>query len=61
MANCHEMKKGEIYVCKECGLELKVMEECKEAGTPAESCTCHSGSEHGEFTCCSKALIKKTS
>ena len=25
MAICHEMKPGESYVCKVCGLELKVM------------------------------------
>jgi predicted SprT family Zn-dependent metalloprotease len=33
MTNCHEMKKGEVYVCSECGLELQVVKECKDSGT----------------------------
>ena len=61
MTNCHEMKKGEVYVCEGCGLELQVVNECKEVGTPAEECGCHSGDETPEFACCGKPLIKKGS
>jgi hypothetical protein len=52
MVNCHEMKKGQVYVCEECGLKLEVIEECRDCGTPAESC------EHTEcrFVCCDKEL-----
>ena len=25
---CNEMKLGQVYVCKECGLEMKVVREC---------------------------------
>jgi len=38
MANCHEMKRGEIWACEECGLELQVVKECKDVGKPAEEC-----------------------
>ena len=38
--NCHEMKMGEVYACEDCGLELKVVKECRSCGTPAEDCKC---------------------
>lgn len=28
MANCGEMKKGDVFVCKNCGLELQVVKKC---------------------------------
>jgi len=28
MANCSEMKKGDTFVCKTCGLELQVSKAC---------------------------------
>jgi len=59
MPNCHDMRKGEIYVCGDCGLELQVINECQEAGTPAEECGCHPSDEIPEFKCCGKPLVKK--
>ena len=59
MPNCHEMKKGEIYVCESCGLELQVINECDEVGTPAEECGCHPSDEIPDFMCCGKSLVKK--
>ncbi|MBN2123831.1 MAG: hypothetical protein JW821_06040 [Deltaproteobacteria bacterium] len=59
MANCHEMKKGEIYVCSECGLELQVVRECKDAGIPAEDCACHATADPCKFFCCGSDLKKK--
>jgi hypothetical protein len=55
MIHCHEMKKGQVYACEDCGLELQVIKECKECGTSAESC------EHVEcrFVCCDKFLRLK--
>jgi hypothetical protein len=52
MANCSEMKKGDIYFCKNCGLELQV----------TRPCTCGSGS--GEtcmvpLKCCNQDMTKK--
>ena len=31
MPSCHQMKLGQVYVCEECGLELKVVKACKSA------------------------------
>ncbi len=59
MPNCHEMKKGEIYVCKDCGLELQVVKECRDAGTPAEECACHKDAGPCTFSCCGDDLSKK--
>lgn len=33
---CSEMKRGQIYVCGDCGLELKVVKECD---CSEDSCT----------------------
>ena len=55
MSNCHEMKKGQIYACKGCGLELKVVKECKECGISTEDCEC----EPCTFVCCGEELRLK--
>jgi predicted nucleic acid-binding Zn ribbon protein len=47
------MKKGEIYVCEDCGIELQVVKTCADDG----SCTDHD--EECGFTCCGKPLTKK--
>ena len=60
MVTCHEMKKGEIYACKVCGLELQVIKECDDAGTPAEECGCHEDdNDPCTFLCCGSPLVKK--
>ncbi len=41
MTNCHEMKMGETYHCADCGLELQVVNECRDVGKPADQCGCH--------------------
>lgn len=56
MVDCHNMKLGEIYVCEGCGLELKVVAECKECGESAESCGC---GDHCDFSCCGDPMILK--
>lgn len=61
MPNCHEMKKGEVYVCEDCGLELRVIKECKEAGTGIDECACHTISEPCNILCCGKEFVKKQS
>jgi len=55
MVSCSDMKKGDIYVCPDCGLELQVVNEC------AEKCGCHTTTEPCGFSCCGKELVKKTS
>jgi hypothetical protein len=54
MADCHEMKLGETYVCGDCGLELKVVAECEECG--AETCGCAAPCT---FECCGEPLKLK--
>ena len=56
MTNCHEMKLGQVYVCEECGLELKVVKECEECGTSADECGCE---EPCTFSCCGETLKLK--
>jgi hypothetical protein len=55
-ASCHDMKKGQIYACDDCGLELQVVNECKECGTPEDACGCEA---HCTFECCGKPLALK--
>ena len=50
------MKLGQIYVCEDCGLELKVVAECKECGATAESCGCD---DHCDFACCGNPMKLK--
>jgi hypothetical protein len=56
MASCHDMKLGQVYVCEQCGLELKVVKECEECGKDATECECV---EHCDFACCGKPLKLK--
>jgi hypothetical protein len=55
MVHYTEMKKGEIYYCDECSLELLVTKECEGYGTSEDTC------EHVEcrFVCCDKFLKLK--
>jgi hypothetical protein len=53
MLSCHEMKKGQIYGCEECGLKLQVIQECDECGEDAAECGCE---EHCTFSCCGEEL-----
>ncbi|MGA1789891.1 MAG: hypothetical protein ACMUIM_00270 [bacterium] len=61
MAGCHDMKKGEIYMCEDCGMELQVIKECKDVGKPAADCSCHSEEESCTIECCGNPLVKKGS
>jgi hypothetical protein len=52
MANCCDMKEGDLLVCDQCRLELTV----------AKACTCKSGAEGCctvPLTCCGKEMTKK--
>lgn len=52
LPECHELKKGQILTCRDCGLELEVIKECSECGPESESCA------HLEcaFKCCGKEM-----
>jgi hypothetical protein len=54
MADCHEMRLGQVYFCEDCGLALKVVEECEECG--AETCSCEAPCS---FECCGEPLKLK--
>lgn len=60
MANCHEMRKSEIYMCEGCGIELQVMKECKDVGKPAGDCNCSGEKEPCIIACCGTPLTKKS-
>ncbi len=52
MANCADMKEGDLFVCDACGLELRV----------EKACTCSSGEEGAcsvPLQCCGKDMVKK--
>ncbi len=48
--NCSGMKLGQIYICGNCGLELKVVKECDCEG---EICSC------SDLECCGGGLKPK--
>jgi ribosomal protein S2 len=55
------MRKSEIFVCEDCGMELQVVKECKEVGIPVEECVCHTEENPCSIECCGKPLVKKES
>jgi hypothetical protein len=60
MPSCNDMKKGEVYYCAQCGLELKVMKECKDADDEATTCACCGEDDICcDITCCGEPLTKK--
>jgi len=58
MLSCHDVKKGDVLVCEECGLELKVIKECEEADTE-EECCCETDESDCAFICCGVDMVKK--
>ena len=56
MANCDEMKEGQVYTCPGCGLELRVVKACKECGSDSVTCTCEADCE---ISCCGTPLQLK--
>lgn len=59
MASCHDMKIGQVYICEDCGVELKVVKECANIEMSAAECGCHDGDDEGGFFCCGKPLELK--
>ena len=52
MANCVEMKQGDVFVCETCGLELQVIKTC--ACIVGEEVSCNA-----PLQCCGKDMTKK--
>ena len=59
MPSCHEMREGEVYVCKDCGLELKVVKECRDATEGSLRCSCEESESPCTFSCCGEEMVKK--
>jgi hypothetical protein len=59
MTSCHDMKKGDIFYCQDCGLELKVVKECEDTEPSAGECGCCSSESDCTFMCCGEELMKK--
>ena len=59
MISCSDMKKGDVFICEECGLELQVVKECTEAEVSAEACGCQDTESSCTFSCCGRDLVKK--
>ena len=56
MVSCNMMKKGEVWGCKECGIEIEVIRECDKAEISSYECSSEGGCS---FTCCGEDLVKK--
>ncbi len=54
MAICHEMKKGDVYYCESCGLELQVLSTCSCGAGESDACSV-------PLQCCGKDMVKKAS
>ena len=51
--SCHDLTKGDILICEECGLELEVTKACDCAEEESGAC-----SEEG-FICCGMTMKRK--
>lgn len=54
MAGCNNMKEGQVYICANCGIELKVVKECTECVEHEKCCN-----EPCSFECCGMPLVVK--
>jgi hypothetical protein len=52
MANCGDMKIGDAYECKACGLELQVSKTCTCGSDSADACSV-------PLMCCGQEMSKK--
>lgn len=50
--HCDDMKKGQIYYCKNCGLEIEIKAECTSCCSDEGGCGC-------SFSCCGDDLTLK--
>ena len=55
MVHCHDMKEGQVYVCEECGLELKVEKSCTADGKHPKGVSC----TRCIHVCCNKDMKLK--
>jgi hypothetical protein len=56
MVHCHDMKLGQVYVCEECVLELKVEKSCTVNGNHPKGVSC----TRCIHVCCDKDMKLRT-
>jgi hypothetical protein len=59
MSNSHDMFEGDVFTCRECGMELKVIRPGRNADMSVEESQCHPSADPCMFTCCGRTLEKK--
>lgn len=59
MLSCHDLKLNEVYACPECGLELTVTRECKDARRHTAAGDCCTQQQDCNFVCCGQQIQKK--
>ena len=52
MADCSQMKEGDLFVCETCGLQLVVLKACSCIAGEEVSCTV-------PLQCCGKDMVKR--
>ena len=49
VANCYNMKKGDVLVCDACGLEVQVIKDCSCKNGEEDACS-------APMTCCGQPM-----
>jgi hypothetical protein len=58
MPKCHDLKKNDVYICEDCGLELQVVKECR-CDDSTQECACYTEPNACVFSCCGEEMRKK--
>ncbi len=58
MATCKDLKKGDVFVCEECGVELQVIKECQNNDKSSDILWL-SFTDCCAFCCGGKSFVKK--
>jgi hypothetical protein len=60
MPTCHEMKKGEIYTCPNCKMEMQVIKECCDSSEVPPGAGCfQDSSPENTLACCGVEMQQK--
>ena len=60
MPNCHDLKKGEIYTCPDCKMEIQVIKECCDPSEASPDSPCFQpSSKENTLACCGQEMQKK--
>ena len=60
MSSCKELKKGDLFHCPDCGLEVQVVAECRDVSSGTVDCGCREPQPNGcVLSCCGRELARK--